>query len=88
MGVISRDKAIAHLLDLEDLPTNENKFKKCIISLIRKLPPVPIAEDINEFVFSTQYVDPFLSGLFDDPDQGIYLRWTNEVTLEARQYED
>ncbi|KAI8877495.1 hypothetical protein K501DRAFT_337389 [Backusella circina FSU 941] len=87
MGVISRDKAIAHLLDL-DLPTNENKFKKCIIDLIRKLPPVPIAEDTNEFELSTRYVDPFLSGLFDDPDEGIYLRWTNETNLEARQDED
>ncbi|OAD77796.1 C2H2-type zinc finger transcription factor [Phycomyces blakesleeanus NRRL 1555(-)] len=52
------------------------------------LPPVPIAEDINEFELSTRYVDPFLSGLFDDPDEGIYLRWTNEITLEARQNED
>ena len=64
MGVISRDKAIAHLLEL-DLPTNENKFKKCIIDLIRKLPPVPIVEDIKEFELSTLYVDPFLSDLFD-----------------------
>ncbi|KAG1461383.1 hypothetical protein G6F46_005863 [Rhizopus delemar] len=87
MGVISRDKAIAHLLDL-DLPTNENKFKNCIIDLIWKLPPVPIAEDANEFELSTRYVDPFLSGLFDDPDEGIYLWWTNELTLEARQHED
>ncbi|CEG66161.1 hypothetical protein RMATCC62417_02792 [Rhizopus microsporus] len=87
MGVISRDKAIAHLLDL-DLPTNENKFRNCIIDLIRKLPPVPIAEDINKLELSTRYVDPFLSGLFDDPDEGIYLRWTNELTLEARQHED
>ncbi|KAG1183738.1 hypothetical protein G6F36_008218 [Rhizopus arrhizus] len=54
MGVISRDKAIAHLLDL-DLPTNENKFKNCIIDLIWKLPPVPIAEDANEFELSTRY---------------------------------
>ncbi|CEI96485.1 hypothetical protein RMCBS344292_10645 [Rhizopus microsporus] len=40
MGVINRDKVIACLLDL-DLPTNENKLKKCIVGLIRKLPPVP-----------------------------------------------
>lgn len=33
-------------------------------------------------------IDPFLCGLFDDPDEGIYLRWTNEITLEARQHED
>ncbi|KAI9280291.1 hypothetical protein BC943DRAFT_267523, partial [Umbelopsis sp. AD052] len=52
------------------------------------LPPVPIAEDTNELELSTRYVDPFLSGLFDDPDEGIYLRWTNEQTLEARQHEN
>ncbi|KAG2182612.1 hypothetical protein INT44_005591 [Umbelopsis vinacea] len=82
-----RDKAIANLLNM-DLITTENKFKHCIINLIRKLPPVPIAEDIKELELSTRYVDPFLSGLFDDPDEGIYLRWTNEQTLEARQHED
>ncbi|KAL0089831.1 hypothetical protein F4703DRAFT_1842864, partial [Phycomyces blakesleeanus] len=78
MGVISRDKAIAHLLDL-DLPINENKFKNCIINLIRKLPPVPTAEDTNELELSTRYVAPFLSGLFDDPDEDIYIRWTNKL---------
>lgn len=44
MGTINRDKAIARLLDL-DLVTNEYKFKKSIIELDRKLPPVRIAED-------------------------------------------
>ncbi|KAI8642047.1 hypothetical protein BD408DRAFT_443868 [Parasitella parasitica] len=32
----------------------------------------------------SRFVDPLLSGLFDDPDQGIFLRWTNETTLEAK----
>lgn len=68
---------IAYLLDLNFL-INENKFKKSIIDLVRKLPFMPIVEDINELKLSTQYVDPFLSGLSDDPDEGIYLRWTNE----------
>ncbi|KAL0090549.1 hypothetical protein J3Q64DRAFT_1832217 [Phycomyces blakesleeanus] len=79
MGVISRDKAIAHLLDL-DLPINENKFKNCIINLIRKLPPVPTAEDTNELELSTRYVAPFLSGLFDDPDEDIYIRRLHGMT--------
>ncbi|CAO3691106.1 unnamed protein product [Umbelopsis ramanniana] len=87
MGVISRDKAMARLLDL-DLPKDENKFKNCVIDLIRKLPPVPITEDVKELELSTRYVDPFLSGLFDDPDEGIYFRWSNELTLEAGQQED
>jgi hypothetical protein len=87
MGVISRDKAVAHLLDL-DLPTDDNKFKNCVINLIRKLPAVPIAEDVKELELSTRYVDPFLSGLFDDPDEGMYLMWSNELPLEARQQEE
>ncbi|KAI9018625.1 hypothetical protein CLU79DRAFT_805155 [Phycomyces nitens] len=49
-----RDKAITRLLDL-GLPTNENKFKNCIIDLIRKLPPVPIAKDIKELELCTRY---------------------------------
>ncbi|KAI8096338.1 uncharacterized protein BX664DRAFT_382794 [Halteromyces radiatus] len=87
MRKINRDKAFARLLDL-NLPTNENKFKKSIIELIRKLPPMSIAEDTNEYELGTRYIDPFLCGLFDDPDEGMYLRWTNEITLEARKHEN
>ncbi|KAG0182204.1 hypothetical protein DFQ29_005259 [Apophysomyces sp. BC1021] len=87
IGSISRDKATVHLLDL-DLPANENKFKKGIIELVGKLPHVPIAEDTNEYELNTRYIDPFLCGLFDDPDEGIYLRWTNETTLEAQKHEN
>ncbi|KAI9280292.1 hypothetical protein BC943DRAFT_344482 [Umbelopsis sp. AD052] len=56
MGVTSRDKAIANLLNM-DLVTTENKFKHCIINLMRKLPPVPIAEDIKELELSTRYTN-------------------------------
>ncbi|SAL99042.1 hypothetical protein [Absidia glauca] len=68
--------------------TKASSKNECIINLIRKLPPTAIAEDTNELELSARYVDPFLSGLFDDPDEGVYLRWTNEITLEARQQED
>ncbi|KAI8388561.1 uncharacterized protein BYT42DRAFT_611592 [Radiomyces spectabilis] len=30
-------------------------------------------------------VDPFLTGLFDDPDNGVYLRWIDETTLTAKK---
>ncbi|KAG0193444.1 hypothetical protein DFQ28_005262 [Apophysomyces sp. BC1034] len=74
IGAISRDKAIVRLLDLEP-PANENKFKKGIIELVSKLPRVSIVEDMNEYELGTRYIDPFLCGLFDDPDEGIlYLR--------------
>lgn len=56
--------------------------------MVRKLPRVSIAEDTNEYELSTRYIDPFLCGLFDDPDEGIYLCWINETTLEAQKHED
>jgi hypothetical protein len=83
-GAISRDKAIARLLDL-DLPTNGNKFKNCLIELIWKLPPVPMAEDIKELELSTRYIDPFCL---------VYLTIRTRaytyggLTLEARQHDD
>ncbi|KAI8365239.1 uncharacterized protein BYT42DRAFT_157492 [Radiomyces spectabilis] len=33
----------------------------------------------------SRYVDPFLGGIFDEPDEGVFLRWTNETTLEAKK---
>ncbi|KAI8886245.1 hypothetical protein K501DRAFT_310081 [Backusella circina FSU 941] len=48
------------------------------------LPRMSLAEDSNEMELCSRFIDPFLSGLFDDPDQNIFLRWTNETTLEAK----
>ncbi|KAI8638815.1 hypothetical protein BD408DRAFT_435736 [Parasitella parasitica] len=42
-------------------------------------------DDTNEFELISWYTDPFLCGLFDDPDHGMFLRWTNEIILEARK---
>ncbi|EIE83941.1 hypothetical protein G6F46_003980 [Rhizopus delemar] len=81
---ISRDKGIMHLLGL-DLPVQEVRLVKTIIQLIGKLPCKPISDDTNESELGSRYIDPFLRGLFDDPDQSTYLRWTNEMTMEARK---
>ncbi|CAO0797164.1 unnamed protein product [Mucor circinelloides] len=35
----------------------------------------------------SRFIDPFLAGLFDDPDNSIYLRWLDETTLEAKAKE-
>ncbi|EPB89476.1 hypothetical protein HMPREF1544_03707 [Mucor circinelloides 1006PhL] len=51
----------------------------------KDLPSVPLKEDLNERELCSRFIDPFLSGLFDNPNQGIYLRWTNESTLEVKQ---
>ncbi|ORE11869.1 hypothetical protein BCV72DRAFT_318031 [Rhizopus microsporus var. microsporus] len=66
------------------LPKNEKKFAKVIAAFVNKLLLVSFDEDFNEFEQSSRIVDPFLSGLLGDSDQGIYLRWTNGPTLEAK----
>lgn len=50
-----------------------------------KLLSSPINEDINESELESRNIDPFLCGLFDDPNHCMYLRWTNEITLKARK---
>lgn len=52
---------------------------------LHKLPFVPLKEDLTVCELCSRFIDPFLSGLFDNPNQGIYLRWTNESTLEVKQ---
>ncbi|EIE91634.1 hypothetical protein G6F46_001415 [Rhizopus delemar] len=49
---------------------------------------VPMDEVANETELYSRFIDPFLTGLFDDPDQGICLRWINDATLEAKAYAD
>ncbi|KAG1473866.1 hypothetical protein G6F56_000698 [Rhizopus delemar] len=87
IGTINRRKAISQLLEL-DFPANEHKFVQGIIGLIQKILCVTIAEDVNKSELGTRYIDPFLCGLFDGPDQGMFLRWTNEMTLEAKRNEN
>jgi hypothetical protein len=81
---LDRDAAEIKLRTLQ-LPKNEKKFAKVIAAFVNKLPSVSLDEDLNECELCSRFIDPFLSGLFDDPNQGIYLRWTNESTLEAKQ---
>ncbi|ORE01729.1 hypothetical protein BCV72DRAFT_216694, partial [Rhizopus microsporus var. microsporus] len=46
---------------------------------------IAFEEEINETELCIRFVGPFLCGLFDDPDDGLYFRWTNETTLEAKK---
>ncbi|KAG1142242.1 hypothetical protein G6F37_008782 [Rhizopus arrhizus] len=55
------------------------------MTLIQKLPRASIRDDVNKAELCTRFIEPFLSDLFDDPDQGYYLRWTNARTLEAKE---
>ncbi|KAI9275970.1 hypothetical protein BY458DRAFT_434263, partial [Sporodiniella umbellata] len=81
---LDRDVADIKLRTLK-LPKNEKKFAKAVAAFVNKLPTVPLDEDINECELCSRFIDPFLSGLFDDPKEGVYLRWTNESTLEAKE---
>lgn len=83
---ISRSQAIVKLLQLDLLP-HERKFANGLTESVKKLPRVPIEEDVNESELNTRFVDPFLCGLFDDPEEGVFLRWTNDITVEARKNE-
>ncbi|KAG1038861.1 hypothetical protein G6F43_012620 [Rhizopus delemar] len=84
-GNINRKGAV-HAIDSLSLSAHESMFAAALCSLIRKLPPLAIEEDMNESELCSRFVDPFLSGLFDNPDAGVYLRWTNETTLETKKH--
>lgn len=86
-GTATREMAAIKLLKFDPTVKNIYKFAKAIAELIKKLPRMSLAEDSNEMELCYRFVDPFLSGLFDDPDQNIFLRWTNETTLEAKLVE-
>ncbi|KAI8388647.1 uncharacterized protein BYT42DRAFT_491575 [Radiomyces spectabilis] len=81
--VISRDEAEIILKSMP-LSTMEKKIAKTIANLVSKLPLVAIEENVNEMELCSRFIDPFLAGLFDDPDNDIYLRWLDEITLEAK----
>ncbi|KAL7317067.1 hypothetical protein PS15m_003469 [Mucor circinelloides] len=72
-GNINRKGAV-HAIDSLSLSAHESMFAAALCSLIRKLPSLAIEEDMNESELCSRFVDPFLSGLFDDPDAGVYLQ--------------
>ncbi|KAI8374145.1 uncharacterized protein BYT42DRAFT_547237 [Radiomyces spectabilis] len=82
--IITRDKGIMQLIDL-DLPSQEAKLIETVNQLMDKFSRNPISNEISESELGSRYIDPFLGGLFDDPDNGMYLRCTNEIILETRK---
>ncbi|KAI7891587.1 uncharacterized protein EV154DRAFT_481019 [Mucor mucedo] len=71
-------------------PRNVNKLLKCVAKLIfvlyriEKLPNQDVKEDVLESELCQRYIDPILSGLFDDPDKGILFRWTSVTNEESK----
>ncbi|KAL0088960.1 hypothetical protein J3Q64DRAFT_1847623 [Phycomyces blakesleeanus] len=39
----------------------------------------------NDISLKLAFIDPFLSGLLDGPNKGVYLCWTNEPNLKAKR---
>ncbi|KAI7850080.1 hypothetical protein BDC45DRAFT_551191 [Circinella umbellata] len=85
--IINREEADLRLKSLS-LDEHEHKFAKAIGGLILKLMRTSMDEDFNETELCSRFIDLFLNGLFDDPDEGICLRWTNDATLEAKACPD
>lgn len=80
---INREQADAKMKLLSSEP-NLHKFAKALGQLIMKLPKQPLEENFGEAELCSRFVEPFLSGLFDNPDDDVFLRWTNETTLETK----
>jgi hypothetical protein len=40
-------------------------------NLVSKLPLVTIGENVKEMELRSRSIDPFLAGLFDDPDNSV-----------------
>lgn len=85
IGNINKRGAV-HAVDSLSLLAHESMFPAALNFLIRKFPPLPIEEGMNESELCSRYVDSFLSGFFDDPDAGVYLHCTNETILETKKH--
>ncbi|KAI8384876.1 uncharacterized protein BYT42DRAFT_563927 [Radiomyces spectabilis] len=61
------------------------KFAEAVAACVEKLPSVPLDQDPNKSELYSRFIEPFLSGLFDDPDQEVYtaLDKRNNIGSEA-----
>ncbi|KAG0183684.1 hypothetical protein DFQ28_001367, partial [Apophysomyces sp. BC1034] len=71
----SRLDAMIELYNLcKTVAPNEAKVLKSIAKLIEKLPNQAIMDTIKETERCQRFIDPILSSLFDDPEQGVLFR--------------
>lgn len=83
---ISREKGIVKLLSMEDeIPKEQFKVIKATANLLGKVLCKVLSEDIKKQELSTRFVEPLLTGLFDDPDNNVLLRFTGLITNEAKK---
>ncbi|KAI8875290.1 hypothetical protein K501DRAFT_263983 [Backusella circina FSU 941] len=83
---ITRDKGVIKLLSMEDdLPKEQFRVIKATANLLGKVLYKVLSEEIKEQELSTRFVEPLLTGLFDDPDNNVLLRFTGLITAEAKK---
>ncbi|KAI9245650.1 hypothetical protein BDA99DRAFT_527777 [Phascolomyces articulosus] len=83
---IDRLDAMADLLYLCNGKTKVvKKVIKSVVNFIDKLPSQEISSQIMETELCHRYIDPLLSGLFDDPGMGVLFRWTSVTNQEAKK---
>ncbi|KAI8096143.1 uncharacterized protein BX664DRAFT_382639 [Halteromyces radiatus] len=61
------------------------RFIKSLANLLDKLPNKVIMEEIKEHELCTRYLDPILCGLFDNPSDSVFFRWTDHSNLESKK---
>ncbi|CEI88575.1 hypothetical protein G6F70_002567 [Rhizopus microsporus] len=65
--VTTREMAAIRLLKFNPADKNTYKFAKAAAELVKK----PATENTNEMEFRSRLIDPFLSGLLDEPNQAV-----------------
>ncbi|ORX51912.1 hypothetical protein DM01DRAFT_1323768 [Hesseltinella vesiculosa] len=84
-GRIQRRDAVIDLHILcRSLSLAEAKVVGVIAKLIEKLPKENFKDAVQEAEHCARFVDPILSGLFDDPENDVFFRWTSVINGEAK----
>ncbi|ORY97236.1 hypothetical protein BCR43DRAFT_513667 [Syncephalastrum racemosum] len=71
------------MVKTKPVQSSEKRMAKAIANFIAKLPLVALEKHLSETELRSRFMYRFLAGLFDNPDDRIFLRWTEEWTLEA-----
>lgn len=67
------------------LQAKEKRIAKALANLVSKLPFAALDEDINETELCSRFAEPFLGGLFDDPEKAIICVGPTNILWRPRQ---
>jgi hypothetical protein len=83
---IERDVAVSELHTLAvGCAYGERAILKAIRNIIERVPRISLKSPVGEVELCTNYIDPVLSPIFEDPDCGVFLRWSNKEAPESKQ---